>query len=78
MNVCNIKIKNTNPFSISMPSTSFVFGTSVSGYMSLDNANAAGADMTEADNKCDADTPKLMYVAKTLPATVAKPPVMTA
>ena len=69
---------NTNPFSISMLSTSFVFGTSISGYISLDNANAAGADMTEADNKCDADTPKMMYAPKTLPAIVAKPPVMTA
>ena len=53
-------MKNTNPFSISMLSTSFVFGTSVSGYISLDNASAAGADITEADNKCEADTPKMM------------------
>ena len=60
-----------------MLSTSSVFGTFVSGYINLDNASAAGADITEADSKCDADTPKMIYAPSTLPAMVAKPPVMT-
>lgn len=55
-----------------------VSGTSVSGYMILDTAKAAGADITEADIKCEAWIPTPIYAAKTPPATVARPPVMTA
>lgn len=65
-------------FSISISSTYLNSGSSVSGYINLDIANAAGALITEADNKCDADTPKHIYAAMMDPAIVAKPPVMTA
>ena len=41
-------------------------------------AKAAGADITEAESKCDADTPYKMKAPRTLPAIVAKPPVITA
>jgi len=46
--------------------------------MILDTAKPAGADMTEAATKCEAWTPTPMYAAKIPPATVARPPVMTA
>lgn len=61
-----------------MVSCDEVSGTSVSGHMSLDTANAAGADITEAATKCEAWTPTPMYAARIPPATVARPPVMTA
>ena len=35
-------------------------GISVSGYINLDIAKAAGADMTQALNRCDAETPYSM------------------
>ena len=41
-------------------------------------ARAAGADMTEALNKWEAETPNPMNAANTPPATVAKPPVKMA
>ena len=47
------------------------------GYKSFAAAKAAGADITLADNKWDAEMLKLIYAAKTEPAMVAIPPAMT-
>ena len=55
-----------------------VFGTSVSGNMSFEIDNAAGADMTDAVSKCEGDAPNEMKAPRTLPAIVAMPPVITA
>ena len=41
-------------------------------------ARAAGADITEADRRWEALIPNEIYAPRTLPAMVAKPPVMTA
>lgn len=59
-------------FSISFQSA-FVF--LVSGNKVLDTSNAPGAAIREATTKWLAGIPKLIYAAKTLPATVAKPPL---
>ena len=40
--------------------------SSVSGCISFANARAAGADITEADSRWDAETPKEMYAARAL------------
>lgn len=48
-------------------SFAFVWDLSASGSKSLAIARAAGADITEADIKCDALIPKLMYAANTEP-----------
>lgn len=68
----------THPFGRLMSPSFKVSGISVSGYISFDIANAAGADITEALNKWEADTPNSMYAANTLPAMVANPPVIIA
>ena len=68
----------TNPLGRSISSSFKVFGISVSGYINLETARAAGADITEALNKWEADIPNSMYAASTPPAMVAKPPVIMA
>lgn len=50
-----------------------VWLSSVSGYISLEKANVAGAAITLDVIKCDASAPKFMYAAKTVPDTVANP-----
>ena len=61
-----------------MVSCDNVSGTSVSGHMILETAKAAGADITEAAIKWEAWTPTPTNAARIPPATVARPPVMTA
>lgn len=72
------KSSRTYPSGISMSDSLKDSGISVSGYISLDIAKAAGADITEALNKWDAETPIPMYAGRTPPAIVANPPVMMA
>lgn len=72
------KSYRTYPSGNSMSDSFKDSGISVSGYINLDTAKAAGADITEALNKWDAETPIPMYAARTLPAIVANPPVMMA
>jgi hypothetical protein len=61
----------------------FVAGSSVSGYITFEIASAAGADITDAAIRCPAMSGKKAIrsptkAAITPPATVAKPPVITA
>ena len=55
-----------------------VMDCSVSGYISLEIARAAGADMTDAAIRWVGLIPARMYAPSTAPAIVAYPPVMTA
>ena len=72
------KNETAHPFGRLMSPSFKVSGISVSGYISFEMANAAGADITDALNKWEADTPNSMYAANTLPAMVANPPVIIA
>ena len=72
------KSSTTYPSGISISDSFKDSGISVSGYISLDIAKAAGADITEALNKWDAETPIPTYAARTPPAIVANPPVIMA
>ena len=68
----------TNHLGRSISSSFKVSGISVSGYINLEMARAAGADITEALNKWEADTPNSMYPASKPPEMVAKPQVIMA
>ena len=55
-----IVLTQTHPLGSWRLLQSILSGISVSGYINLEMAKAAGADMTDALSKCDADTPNSM------------------
>ena len=68
----------TEVFGRSILTEPLVTEYSDSGIINLAQTKLAGADITDAANKCPALTPIFTYTAKTLPATVAIPPVIRA
>ena len=68
-----VVVRSTSTFTVPA-----VADSSVSGRRSFATTSAAGADMTDAAMRCSAGAPKAMYAPMTLPAIVAKPPVMPA
>jgi hypothetical protein len=67
----------TQPEVFSIGTDPTVFGCSVSGCITLAIISAAGAEITDAVNRCPASIPIPTYAARTPPAIVANPPTMT-
>ena len=60
------------------PTSRLTFVFSVSGYHNLEKAKAAGAAIMLAEISKAGSMPMFMKAAKTVPAIVANPPVITA